>query len=664
MATPLTELRLLNNVDLDTTYNNTFSQKLFTTLAGQITFFQGKTVYTHTGLTFQRKEKAIRIDRPYEQIEPLTYGMFKNKTNGKWYFFFITDMVYVNERTTDIIIEIDVEQTYLFDVSFRNSFIEREHTQTDGIGDHFIDEGLAVNEIVSVSTETVSDLSALTYVLATTVDSTGADVEGGIYTGLYSGLAYYASDDVGFVNAFIALLASLGKLEALKNIFVMPKNLIDDIDPDLRIQAPNAKYLLKTFSKNYSTIDGYTPKNNKLFTYPYNYLHVSNNQGNDAILKYEFFSAGDCGFTITCDVAPTPTVFMVPLNYRGVTVNNEDLITLGKYPLCNWTGDIYSNWLAQNQVSNAVGVAGSLLSLGVGVATGNPIAIGGGVLGVASTIGGFYEKSIEPNKSRGQQSGGGNIAANVQNFNIYKKCVTAEFARIIDDFFTKFGYKVNVLKTPSVVTRPRFNYIKTQETILRGNIPRESLKMMIANREKGMTFWHVDDIGNYAPSNSISGGSGGGTEPPDPPGVEYESNSLGWAFPLELGKAWVLTSPYGMRIHPITGLPTFHYGVDLAAAAGVDVVSVLSSGMVVEKDFSSARGNYVRVSYGYNGKTYLATYQHLLNPGTVTVGQQILKGAKIGDVGSTGDSTGNHLHFDLKENGDYVDPWLYIKPTL
>lgn len=506
MATPLTELRLLSNVDLDTTYRNTFSTKLFGSLAGQISFFQGKTAsgMTFTNLTFQRKERSIKVRKTYEQVEPLTYGMFKNGTTGKWYLFFIEDIVYVSQEVTEIIIQIDVEQTYLFDATMKDCFVEREHVADDTIGLHRVPENLDIGDVEVVSKEDVDQIKDLYFMLGTTVDENLNDVYGDIYSGLYGGLAYYAATDEVLINNIIQDLQTGGKLDALQVIFTMPQALVADVDPTtFRIDSPSGVSLTESFTKNTTDLGGYVPKNNKLFVYPYNFLEVTNNKGANVIYPYEEFSTANCGFAIQGHIAPNPTTYMIPLSYKGTSINHEQAITLSDYPLCSWTGDIYSNWLAQNQVSNALSVGSSVLGLGVGVATGNPIAIGSGVIGVAGSIGNFYEKSILPNPLKGSTSGGGNVSIGIQTFTAYKKCVREEFAKIIDDFFTKFGYKVNVLKTPDVTTRPYWNYIKLQEVVISGNIPRSALAQMITNREQGITFWHTDAIGNYSLDNAV-----------------------------------------------------------------------------------------------------------------------------------------------------------------
>ena len=102
-----------------------------------------------------------------------------------------------------------------------------------------------------------------------------------------------------------------------------------------------------------------------MLCFPYNYLEVTDNKGNNKIYPYEFFSSPLVAeFFITCNVSPSPTVFLTPYHYNGIYQNNDESMTLGDYPLCVWSSDVYSNWLAQNQVSNALRIGGGLLSVG------------------------------------------------------------------------------------------------------------------------------------------------------------------------------------------------------------------------------------------------------------------------------------------------------------
>ena len=83
-------------------------------------------------------------------------------------------------------------------------------------------------------------------------------------------------------------------------------------------------------------------------------------------------------------------------------------------------------------------------------------------------------------------------------------CVKAEYARIIDDFFTMFGYKVNVVKTPQFNSRTYWNYVKTIDCNIEGDIPQEDLQIVRNMFNKGCTFWHgASNMYNYNLTNSI-----------------------------------------------------------------------------------------------------------------------------------------------------------------
>ncbi len=125
------------------------------------------------------------------------------------------------------------------------------------------------------------------------------------------------------------------------------------------------------------------------------------------------------------------------------------------------------------------------------------------------------------------------------------------------------------------------------------------------------------------------------------------------AFPVLPVEGYV-TSLFGYRVHPITGQHDFHMGMDIAAQEGTAVLSALP-GTVTDRGVSDIYGNYVTVEHGRNFKT---RYCHL--SGVIpSIGDNIRRGARIGKVGSTGMSTGPHLHFDVIVDGKHVNPiWI------
>lgn len=140
-----------------------------------------------------------------------------------------------------------------------------------------------------------------------------------------------------------------------------------------------------------------------------------------------------------------------------------------------------------------------------------------------------------------------------------------------------------------------------------------------------------------------------------PEGYSLEDYTLSEepSLPLE---QYTITSLYGTREHPITGQADFHSGLDLAAAEGTDIHAVLG-GVVLQTGTSDSYGNYVKLLHSNN---LVTTYNHMQQI-LVKQGQTVQKGQTVGTVGSTGVSTGPHLHLEFLLNGIYVDPSKGLK---
>lgn len=121
------------------------------------------------------------------------------------------------------------------------------------------------------------------------------------------------------------------------------------------------------------------------------------------------------------------------------------------------------------------------------------------------------------------------------------------------------------------------------------------------------------------------------------------------------------TSPFGMRTHPVTGVKTMHNGIDLVATNGngntSDYICAFSGGTVEKAGYDSSAGNFVNIRVD---SSTLMVYYHMRETPYVKTGQTVKEGTKIGYMGSTGASTGAHLHFGIKVNGSWVDPQPYL----
>lgn len=129
----------------------------------------------------------------------------------------------------------------------------------------------------------------------------------------------------------------------------------------------------------------------------------------------------------------------------------------------------------------------------------------------------------------------------------------------------------------------------------------------------------------------------------------------GGIFKFPMATYTRMSDDYGMRMHPILGVEQFHNGVDFAAPAGTAIYAAYD-GVVVAADYSTTMGNYIMIDHG---DSLYTIYMHA-SALYAKKGDVVVKGETIAAVGSTGRSTGNHLHFTVRLNGSYVSPWNYL----
>lgn len=134
--------------------------------------------------------------------------------------------------------------------------------------------------------------------------------------------------------------------------------------------------------------------------------------------------------------------------------------------------------------------------------------------------------------------------------------------------------------------------------------------------------------------------------------LKYDGGMFKWPAPSYTR----ITSEYGWRIHPTLKVNKFHNGVDMGAPGGSPILAAYD-GEVAQAGYSSTMGNYIYLNHGSG---LVTIYMHA-SALYVTKGQKVSKGDKIAAVGTTGRSTGNHLHFGVRLNGEYVSPWNYLK---
>lgn len=515
---PLTNIRILKDVPLDTTYDHTI---YFSTSTDQYNYFITKQKYNLTNYTYQRVKKGVsRVGIKADSLYDCNYMMFQNTAYGnKWFYAYITSVEFVNNECADIYFELDVMQTWFFDCEPDYCFIEREHTETDIIGSHIEPETVATGEYIMNDYQAITGMTDMCVCVAI-VDTTST-VDGTLYDGIYGSAQLWAYDstDVQSINAKIS--EYIEKPESVIAVYMFPKLFVGGTIPENHrlaygTSASKTTIELEAVSTN-DTLDGYKPKNKKLYTYPYNFYHIDNASGSELSLRYEFFDNRKPVVEISGTVTQPVIAVLRPCSYKGVnkyselsgyTTLNTESIQLNNYPMCSWNFNAYQTWVAQNSVPiilNAVSSTGKLAI--AGAYSTNPAAtIGTGVLGeVSGIMSQFYQASIAADISKGNMNnGGGNVANAKQQFYGGRCSITKEYAKMIDDYFTMFGYAIHKVKKPNRNSRPHWNYVKTIGATITGSVPSDDMRKICEIYNKGITFWkNGSEVGNYNLDNTV-----------------------------------------------------------------------------------------------------------------------------------------------------------------
>ena len=175
----------------------------------------------------------------------------------------------------------------------------------------------------------------------------------------------------------------------------------------------------------------------------------------------------------------------------------------------------------------------------------------------------------------------------------------------------------------------------------------EELMQEIAQKEKDLKAAEYKEwLATYVPPTTRPSGT-------DTTPSNQAPSSSGWVKPL---KSYTITSTFGMRVHPVLGYERMHNGVDMAAPAGTPIYAAKSGKVTVASYQKGGAGYYVSINHGDG---FSSIYMHMTRY-IVSAGQYVNAGQVIGYVGSTGISTGNHLHFGIAYKGDYQNPMKYI----
>lgn len=517
---PKTNIRILRNVPLDTTYDHTI---YFGSTTEQYNYFVGLQKYNLTNYSYQRVNKGVaRVGIKADSLYDCNYMMFQNTAYGnKWFYAFITAVEFVNNECAEISFELDVMQTWFFDCEPDECFVERQHSITDVVGEHIEPETVATGEYVFNDYKPVTDMNDMCVCIA--IVDVDNETDGTLYDGIYGSaqLWVYDSTDVQSINSKVNEYTTNQKPDAIIGMYMLPKIFIGGTVPDSHRLSygtgANKTIVVLGGAGGNEELDGYKPKNRKMYTYPYNFYHIDNASGSELNLRYEFFENRTPVVEISGTVTQPVVAILRPCSYKGVagydelagyTTMNTESLQLSNYPMCSWNVDAYQAWVAQNSVPLALNTLGSIGKMGIASAySTNPVAsAASGAIGqVSNLMSQYYQASIAADISKGSlNNGGGNVANSKQQFYGGRCSVSSTYAKMIDDYFTMFGYACRRVRVPNRNSRPHWNYVKTVGCTVTGSVPADDMKKICSIYDTGITFWkHGNEVGNYSLDNSV-----------------------------------------------------------------------------------------------------------------------------------------------------------------
>ena len=560
MPTLQSKIRLCKGINVDRNYVNVLNYSEQEMLA--LCESNSHLVASANDYSFIRNKGTISTGFSYSDALQSNYIAFQNKDySNKWFFAWIDDVIYNGENNTEIKYTIDAWSTWFSYWTAKTCFVEREHVNDDTIGLHVLDENLDIGDVVAIHEEEDASLSEYYWIAMETAweikdDSYGTATElesqkGKQYEGItvYNKLVYgnkiiiFKINDISsFVDVYRYITRTNvdGHIGDLKNLFIIPDALIDQTSITQHTaynleQAQQFTWYTLPYTDEPTVINfeynkptsftGLNIKNNKCFCYPYNYLYVTNNIGNSNIYKYEnFYNSTKVKFELDLAMCIGGSGRLVPKAYKMMTLNDDESLPLGKYPVCGWSADAFTNWLTQNALNLSSDLVFGALGMGgqyksdvamqskqieqTGSSTIAPeVTLGIGVAGsITKAIGTFYQGAMMPNIQGSQNTGDVLFSSN-------RNCFTFKFMRArdenllaIDDYFTRFGYKINRVKVPNITGRTYWNYVEigASEDIGYGDVPSIYMEQINNACRKGVTIWHNHaNIGNYSLNNTI-----------------------------------------------------------------------------------------------------------------------------------------------------------------
>ncbi len=546
---PNGKIWLCKNVPLNPSMSDTL---YFLSESDRYNYFINHSDISFTNVSYMRvQDGVIRLQVNPERVYNYNYMMFTNTGFSDRYFFaFIIGVKYINNVTTEITFKLDPMITWFFDYHLKECYVEREHTNNDSIGANIIPEGFSYNNyIVTKENSYILNRDETSYVLVLVsglIDSGGIPSEPmpAVYAGTYCGLSAFIFDVTTQKSQIDTLILDyFGEYsEMIVAMFSVPYALVQGATASVNWHLDGASSL--TLNR---TLNGYTPRNNKMYTYPFNKCTITDEHGTELDLAFEYFDDPTVAeITVQGLIIPTPEIVVAPRGYCGMTTEYNLSLVYNDFPKIAWASDYFKEWFNQNvskinasYTSNAVNSLGtmvsSVVSMGmagakVGTLSANPIGTAGGAaigaaigaIGSAMSIGASTISQIANTEAEinSQQKIGNPVHGTLGSSNMvvaeqelwqigfFQKCYPAQILRSIDEYFDMFGYATKRVKVPNTWVRERWTYTKTIGCEIDGEIPAQDMETICQIYDNGIRFWKgnadgSDVVGQFNLSNNV-----------------------------------------------------------------------------------------------------------------------------------------------------------------
>lgn len=548
MPEPNSVIRFYKDIPLDEKYNHTL---YFGNVVAQTSYFSSHIYKQFGNLSYQRvNANSFKIEEPADNLYNCNYIAFQNTNYGnKWFYAFIQEVNYINDVTTEIVYLIDVMQTYFFDVTLLPSFIDREHSATDVVGDNIVPENIDVGEYFDgpmIQTNLFNNYTLACIAPINWEASPTPIFDEWTTTKITNNFCamnnwYYSETDETLILAFLQedlqRIASArdASVEDVYAIYLIPMPFVDCTKGDKEHLPSNSVYKDITFTDHKPTlVGGYEPRNKKLLTYPYTFFTVTTMDTTNTY-KYEYFNTQNITFRIFANLTSNSSYRCSPTFYKGESLNVEEGLILDNFPMLPWASRTFADWLSRNRTKIAINgisdVANNIASSGgygkvkagsqmLTPKTGVISAKGAKMMSkgynemfssaincgetLANIMGNISSQVGVPNELHGSTDGSLEIAMGYKDFIYKQKYINPIMAEIIDDYFDMYGYSTKEIKVPNRNVRPHWTYTKTIGCVIRGNAPSSVLKDIATIYDNGITFWrNASEVGNYSLNNSI-----------------------------------------------------------------------------------------------------------------------------------------------------------------